>query len=216
MKCPFEQEDDKCACYRCRMEKWLRLYAMWALTESQVELITSIEPSQRRERAENHVIGEHLFAKSENAGNDGRGDERGGSPAALSIEDTEGQDADSETARGQAAPLELSVSRGRQAEGRHHLRMRSGVHLEPSPHKRGHDSDDEPPGAFESTRDRRAARRSKRKVTSGRAERINRGTAEGERGACGGPAVPAASREAEPVEGLETKDALARRAAGRR
>ena len=85
MMCPFEREDDKCVCYRCRMEKWPRLYAIWALTESQVELpvIKSIEPSQRREWAENHVIGEHLFANSENVENDGRGDERGAVEALL-------------------------------------------------------------------------------------------------------------------------------------
>ena len=41
-----------------------------------------------------------------------------------------------------------SVSRDRQTEGRHHLGMRSGAHLEPSAHKRGHDSDDEPLGAL--------------------------------------------------------------------
>ena len=80
-----------------------------------MELIKSIEPSQRQEWAGNHVIGKQLFANGENVKNDGRGDERGGDPAAQSIDDTEGQDADQETARGQVAQLELSVSRDRQA-----------------------------------------------------------------------------------------------------
>ena len=121
LKCPFEERDDKCVCYRCRTEKWPGLYAGWALTESQVEMIKSIEPSQRRGWAENHVIGEHLFANSENVEDGGRGDERGGSPAAQSIEESERQDADQATARRQAAQLELSVSHDRQTEGRHHL-----------------------------------------------------------------------------------------------
>ena len=41
-----------------------------------------------------HVIGEHLFANSENVENGGRSDERGGSPAAQSVEEAERQDAD--------------------------------------------------------------------------------------------------------------------------
>ena len=156
MKCPFKQEDDKCVCYRCRTEKWPELYAKWALTESQVELIKSIEPSQRRERAENHIIGEHLFANSGNFENDGRSIERGGGPAAQSIEEAEGQDADQEAARGQATQLELPVSRNRQADGRHNFGVRSGAHLEPSARQQGHDSGDEPLGALEGERDHRA------------------------------------------------------------
>ena len=27
MECPFLQRDNKCVCYRCRTEKWPRLYA---------------------------------------------------------------------------------------------------------------------------------------------------------------------------------------------
>ena len=73
--------------------------------------------------------------------------------------------------------------------------------------KRGHDSDDEPLGAFESERARRAARRSKRKVAPSRAERVDRDLAGGERGAGGGTTVLAAPGEAEPVEGLEAEDA---------
>ena len=90
MKCPFRQEDDECVCYRCRTEKWPGLYAAWALTGSQEEQIKSIKPGQRREWAENHVIGEHLFANSENVENGGRSDKRGGSPAAQSDEEAEG------------------------------------------------------------------------------------------------------------------------------
>ena len=184
MKCPFEQEDDKCVCYHCRTEKWPGLYAAWALAESQVELVKSIEPRQRQEWAENHVIGENLIANSENVENGGRGDERGGNPATQSIEEAERQDVDQEAARGQGARLGLSVSRDRQAEGRHHLWMRNGAHLEPSAHKRGYGSDDELLGASESKRDRCAARRSKRKVAPSRAERGDHGLAGGERGAC--------------------------------
>ena len=55
-----------------------------------------------------------------------------------SVEEAERQDADQEAARGQVAQLELSVK----AESGHHLGMRSGAHLEPSPQKRGHGSDD--------------------------------------------------------------------------
>ena len=207
MKCPFRQEDDECVCYRCRTEKWPGLYATWALTESQEEHVKSIEPSQRREWAKNHVIGEHLFANSENVENGGRSDERGGSTAAQSIEEAEREDADQEAARGQAAQLERSVPRDRQAEGGHHLGMRSGAHLESSAHKRGHDSDDEPLGAFESERARRVARRSKRKVAPGRAERVDRNLAGGERGAGGGTTVLVTPGEAEPAEGLEAEDA---------
>ena len=134
-KYPFKQEDDKCVCYRCRTEKWPGLYAKWAWTESQVGLIKSIEPSQRREWAENHVIGEHLFANSENGENDGRSNGRGGSLAAQSVEEAEGQDADQEAVRGQATRLKLPVSRNRQTEGRHNLGVRSGAHLEPSAHQ---------------------------------------------------------------------------------
>ena len=100
MKCPFKKEDDKCVSYRCRTEKWPRLYAAWALTESHVELVESIDPSQCRGWAESHVIGEHLFANNENVENDGRSDERGGSPTAQSIEEAEEQDADQAAARG--------------------------------------------------------------------------------------------------------------------
>ena len=50
MKCPFKQEDDKCVCYRCRTEKWPGLYATRALTESQAELIKSIEPTKSTPR----------------------------------------------------------------------------------------------------------------------------------------------------------------------
>ena len=66
MKCPFRQEGDKWICRRCRTEKWPGLYAAWTLTESREEQIKSIEPGQRREWAENHVLGEHLFANSKN------------------------------------------------------------------------------------------------------------------------------------------------------
>ena len=148
-----------------------------------------------------------MFANSENVENGGSSDERGGNPAAQSVEEAERQDADQETARGQAARLELSVWRDRQAEGGHHLGMRSGAHLEPSAQERGHDSVDEPLGASESKRDRRAARRSKRKVAPSRAERVDHDLAGGERGASRGAAILAASREAEPVEGLEAADA---------
>ena len=96
---------------------------------------------------------------------------------------------------------------GKPRADRHHLGMRSGAHLESSAHKRGHDSDDEPLGASESKRDRRATRRSKRKVAPSRADGVDRGLAGGERGASGGAAFHVESREAEPVEGLEAGDA---------
>ena len=92
LKCPFGQKDDECVCYRCREEKWPGLYGLWELTDSQIEEIESISPSQRREWAENHVIGEHLFANSENVENDGRSDESGRGIVAQSDEDEEGQD----------------------------------------------------------------------------------------------------------------------------
>ena len=89
-------------------------------TESQVELVKSIEPSQRREWAKNHVIGEHLFANSVNVENVGRSDARGGDPAAQSVEKAERQDVDQEAACGQVVQLKLSVSSDRQAESGYH------------------------------------------------------------------------------------------------
>ena len=204
MKCPFKQGDDKCICYRCRTGKWPGLYVAWVLTESQAGLIESNEPNQRREWAENHVIGEHFFANSEHVENGGRStcNERGGNPSTQSIEEVEGQDADQETARGQAVRLELSVSRDWQVEIGHRLGWRSGARLESSAQKQGHDSDDEPLGPFESKRDRRAAKLSKRKVAPSRAEGVDPDLAGGERGASGRAAILAATMEAEPIAGL--------------
>ena len=85
--------------------------------------------------------------------------------------------------------------------------MRSGAHLEPSAQQQGHDSDNAPLGALESERDRRARRRSKRKVAPSRAEGVGHGLANGERGASGGAALLVATGEAEPTEVVETTDA---------
>jgi hypothetical protein len=142
LKCPFGQKDDECVCYRCREEKWPRLYGLWELTDSQIEEIESISPSQRREWAKNHVIGEHLFANSENVENDGRSDESGRGIAAQGDEDEEGQDADQEAAREQAPLLELAVQQNRQAASGHRLGLRSGAHLESQAREQRHDADE--------------------------------------------------------------------------
>ena len=84
--------------------------------------------------------------------------------------------------------------------------LRGGAHLKRPAHERGHDSEHEPPGAPESERDRRATRRSKRKVAQDRTARIDNDVAGGERGTSEGTAIPAAPGEAQSVEGREAED----------
>ena len=82
MLCSFGESDEACTCMRCSTEKWPEGYSSWILSGQQISEAKSIEPEKRKEWVRNHVMGERLFAESENV-NDGIRYDGGGGGLAV-------------------------------------------------------------------------------------------------------------------------------------
>ena len=213
MQCPFRGEDSSCLCWRCRTEKWPRLYKEWSLSDELTEEAEKVTPKDREAWVKFHG---HLLAglahepevdmSTDERGN-GDGEAGGGEDPPSGDKDAEGEDADQAATCEQGSAVEQVGSSDWEAASGHSLGMRSSADCDWSAREQRHEQPGED-GVDDAPAKRKVSdgTRQSRQRTQARNGGVSEGVADGKRRALSPRCTRPANGQVEPAEGCEEED----------